>query len=107
MAGMPFETQLTVLSSFSEHHYARLARRQLEEPQIEADVPVLRLAESNKGGILARYQLLTPGLITTLLVVLFILLPIMYFGISALASIQSPVRMDAPKGFSATDKKRQ
>ncbi|KAI0301936.1 hypothetical protein B0F90DRAFT_1810010 [Multifurca ochricompacta] len=37
------------------------------------------------GGILARYQLLTPALITSLLLALFVLVPIVLFGISALA----------------------
>ncbi|ETW84406.1 hypothetical protein HETIRDRAFT_313450 [Heterobasidion irregulare TC 32-1] len=59
------------------------------------------------GGVLKRYQLLTPGLITSLLVAFFILLPGVFFGVSALASIQSPLRVEAPKGFSAQDKKTQ
>ncbi|PFH50556.1 hypothetical protein AMATHDRAFT_75538 [Amanita thiersii Skay4041] len=61
----------------------------------------------SEGGILKRYQLLTPGLITTLLIVLFVLLPIVMVGIHALASIQSPLRVEAPKGYSARDKKTQ
>ncbi|KAF5385625.1 hypothetical protein D9757_005558 [Collybiopsis confluens] len=62
----------------------------------------------NKGGILHRYQLLTPGLIMVLLIVLFVFLPILYFGISALASIQSSVRLDAmPKGYNANERKNQ
>ncbi|KAG5729275.1 hypothetical protein E4T56_gene8053 [Termitomyces sp. T112] len=60
-----------------------------------------------QGGILKRYQLLTPGLITSLLVVLFILLPILSFGFKALASIQSPLETEAPNKFSADEKKRQ
>ncbi|KIY45159.1 hypothetical protein FISHEDRAFT_76836 [Fistulina hepatica ATCC 64428] len=59
------------------------------------------------GGILKRYQLLTPALIISLLVSLLVLLPIIMFGIQALASIQSPVRLDAPKGFSDQQKKNQ
>ncbi|KAJ7672896.1 hypothetical protein B0H14DRAFT_3537717 [Mycena olivaceomarginata] len=62
---------------------------------------------STKGGILAHYQLLTPGIITALLVVLFVLLPIIGFGINALASVQSPLRIEAPKGFNAAEKKNQ
>ncbi len=59
------------------------------------------------GGILKRYQLLTPALISTLLIVLFILLPIIMFGITALASIQSPLKVEAPKSYSAREKKIQ
>ncbi|KAJ7350830.1 hypothetical protein DFH08DRAFT_742028 [Mycena albidolilacea] len=62
---------------------------------------------STKGGILAHYQLLTPGIISALLVVLFVLLPIIGFGINALASVQSPLRIEAPKGFNAAEKKNQ
>jgi len=57
------------------------------------------------SGILHRYQLLTPGLILTLLLTFFLLIPIVLAGVSALSSIQSPLRADAPKGFSARDKK--
>ncbi|KAG5639330.1 hypothetical protein H0H81_004051 [Sphagnurus paluster] len=59
------------------------------------------------GGILKRYQLLTPGLITVLLITFFILVPIVLFGFKALASIQSPLRVEAPKGYGAQDKKNQ
>ncbi|KAF9030666.1 hypothetical protein BDP27DRAFT_1375251 [Rhodocollybia butyracea] len=62
-----------------------------------------------KSGILHRYQLLTPGLIMVLLIVLFVFVPVLYFGISALASIQSPLRLDAvpPKGYNANERKNQ
>lgn len=60
-----------------------------------------------EGGILKRYQLLTPGLISVLLISFFILVPIVMMGFSALASIQSPLRVEAPKGYSAGDKKTQ
>ncbi|KAH9172145.1 hypothetical protein EDB89DRAFT_999269 [Lactarius sanguifluus] len=59
------------------------------------------------GGILARYQLLTPALISALLLTFFVLIPIVLFGISALASIQSPLHVNAPKGYSADEKKNQ
>ncbi|GJE84834.1 hypothetical protein PsYK624_009100 [Phanerochaete sordida] len=64
-------------------------------------------AAANDGGVLKRYQLLTPGLIVSLFVALFILLPVVFLGVSTLASIQSPVRLDAPKGFNAAEKKNQ
>ncbi|KAJ3540833.1 hypothetical protein NM688_g6170 [Phlebia brevispora] len=63
-------------------------------------IPSTRKAAPS-GGILKRYQLLTPGLIVCLFVVLFVLLPVLYMSVSALASIQSSVRLDAPKGFDA------
>lgn len=48
-----------------------------------------------EGNLLQRYQFFTPGLITALLVVFGLLIPILMVGIYALASIQSPLRMDA------------
>ncbi|KAI0676682.1 hypothetical protein C8Q78DRAFT_987275 [Trametes maxima] len=62
---------------------------------------------SPSGGILKRYQLLTPGLILALLITLFVLLPIIFVGVSALSSIQSPLTNEIPKGFSAEEKKNQ
>ena len=59
------------------------------------------------GGILAHHQLLTPALITGLLLAFFVLVPVVLFGISTLASIQSPLRIQAPKGYSADEKKNQ
>lgn len=59
------------------------------------------------GGILKRYQLLTPGLILTLIVVFFVFVPIIVLGVNALAGIQSPIRAEAPRSFSAKDKKNQ
>ncbi|OCH84597.1 hypothetical protein OBBRIDRAFT_764065 [Obba rivulosa] len=64
-------------------------------------------AASPSGGILARYQLLTPGLILALLVAFFVLIPTVFFGVTALASVQSPVKTEPPKGFSADAKKTQ
>lgn len=66
-----------------------------------------KAAAAPTGGVLKRYQLLTPGLIISLFVALFVLVPVVFMGISALSSIQSPVRSEAPKGFSAADKKNQ
>ncbi|KAI0346943.1 hypothetical protein BDW22DRAFT_476974 [Trametopsis cervina] len=62
---------------------------------------------AREGGILKRYQLLTPGLIVTLFVTFFVLVPVVFIGISSLSSIQSSVRLDAPKGYSAAEKKNQ
>ncbi|KAG8753438.1 hypothetical protein FRC12_011543 [Ceratobasidium sp. 428] len=58
------------------------------------------------GGILARYQLLTPGLLTALLIAFGLLIPLLMIGINALASIQNPIRTEAPKGPSL-EKKNQ
>ncbi|KAK0231335.1 hypothetical protein IW262DRAFT_1262005 [Armillaria fumosa] len=103
LSALPYSQHLTIYSTsvLPTHH-----KRQSPD-----STPVLDLSSASvappKGGILARYQLLTPGLILVLLIVVGVLLPIIYFGIQALASIQSPVRMDAPKGFNAADKKNQ
>lgn len=59
------------------------------------------------GSILQRYQLLTPALILTLLIVFFVMIPVLVLGITALASIQSPLRTEAPKGYGAHEKKVQ
>ncbi|KAF8516664.1 BIG/ATPase V1 complex, subunit S1 [Gautieria morchelliformis] len=58
------------------------------------------------GGLFQRYRFFTPGLITALLIVFGLLIPLLMVGIYALASIQSPLRMDAPKGPSL-EKKNQ
>ncbi|PPQ68857.1 hypothetical protein CVT26_001691 [Gymnopilus dilepis] len=82
------------------------------------DRPVLNLSSSDPafapsntslptGGILKKYQLLTPVLITSLLVTFFVLLPVVFLGLNALASIQTPVRSDIGKSFNAQDKKNQ
>lgn len=96
----------------------RLTRRQYDSEEEDAYTsPFAELGETvnvtttafapPQGGILKRYQLLTPGLITSLLVVFFVLIPVMMFGIKTLSSIQSPIRLDAPKGFNAQTKKQQ
>jgi hypothetical protein len=58
------------------------------------------------GGILARYQLLTPGLLTSLLIAFGLLIPLLMVGITSLASIQNPIRTELPKGPSL-EKKNQ
>jgi len=59
------------------------------------------------GGILKRFQLLTPGLITALLVTFFVLVPVTMLGLNALASIQNPLRVDTSKTFNAQERKNQ
>lgn len=95
-----FPDHLIIYSSDSSH----FMRRQLEE---SSDSGSLFSAPNPTGGILKRYQLLTPGLILTLIMVFFLLVPIIAFSVSALASIQSPLRVEAPRSFSAKDKKNQ
>jgi hypothetical protein len=80
-------------------HFARADIGSAFRPSHNATLP--------EGGILKKYQLLTPGLITVLLVVLFVFIPVLWVGISALSSIQSPIKMDLPKGFNSQEKKNQ
>lgn len=60
--------------------------------------------------MLARYQFISTPVLMMTLVSLFVLLPILGLGISALASIQVPPRMDNVKGIQVgvtLDKKNQ
>ncbi|KAF5349310.1 hypothetical protein D9758_011766 [Tetrapyrgos nigripes] len=109
LSSLPFTSHLTIFTGSPASSSLSFSKRQegsslvlgsaLTDPSVSA---------AKKGGILHNYQLLTPALITTLLVVLFILLPVMYFGISALASIQNPIRLEAaPKGYNAAERKNQ
>ncbi|GBE78948.1 predicted protein [Sparassis crispa] len=59
------------------------------------------------GGILARYQLLTPALLLALILTLGVLVPLVLFGVYALAGVQSPVRNDPPKQWISAEKKNQ
>jgi len=58
-----------------------------------------------KGGILHRYQLLTPALITSVIIAFGLLVPLMLLAVNALASIKSPIRSDGVK--QAQEKKNQ
>jgi len=98
-----FPDHLIVYSSDS----SRFVRRQFEgtpESGSLFSAPNYTVAD---GGILKQYQLLTPGLILTLIMVFFVLVPIIALSINVLASIQSPLRAEAPRSFSAKDKKNQ
>jgi len=59
------------------------------------------------ADILKRYQLLTPGLILTLVLVFFVFVPVIALGINALASLRSPIQTEAPRSFNAKDRKNQ
>jgi len=98
-----FPDHLIVYSSDS----SRFVRRQLEETANSGSLFSAPNHTMAGVGILKRYQLLTPGLILTLIVVFFVLVPIIVLGVNALASIQSPLRAEAPRSFSAKDKKNQ
>ncbi|EIM85480.1 uncharacterized protein STEHIDRAFT_140117 [Stereum hirsutum FP-91666 SS1] len=113
-----FPKHLIIFSGSPSSPFERRQSPDFEDPLSEEDslydAPLLdttTFIQSNgtlpEGGILKRYQLLTPALITSLLVALFVLLPVVMFGVSALASIQSPLRTEAPKGFNAQEKKMQ
>lgn len=87
-------------------HYKRQSPP--ERPVLNFDaVPLTANATLPTGGILKRYQLLTPGLITGLLVAFFILVPVTMLGLNALASIQNPLRVDTSKTFNAQERKNQ
>jgi len=112
---LPFSNRVIIYTGSAHGHSKR--QEDLSTPNrpvldftsasTSASSPSIAVAK-NKSGILHHYQLLTPGLIMVLLVVLFIFLPVLYFGISALASIQSPLRIDVmPKGYNASERKNQ
>ena len=80
----------------------------LEKRQDELDSIPFSFAPANgtSTGILHNFQLLTPGLIVSLFVVFFVLLPIILTAVNALSSIQSSVRLENPKVV-GQDKKMQ
>jgi len=104
---------LKVASTFPDHlivyssDSSRFVRRQVEGTPESGSLFSAPNHTAANGGILKRYQLLTPGLILTLIVAFFVLVPIIVFSVRALASIQSPLRAEAPRSFSARDKKNQ
>jgi len=71
-----------------------------DSPFFSRQVPPANPTHGNsslpQGGILKRYQLLTPGLLTSLFIILLVFLPILLVGISALSSIKVPQRTDNP-----------
>lgn len=104
-----FELELSnIAASFPKHlvlysgSTSTLHKRQSPAQTVKAAAPPVA-----SGGILKRYQLLTPALISVLLVTLFVLFPLLFLGITALSSIQSPLRVEAPKGYSDRERKNQ
>ena len=98
-----FPDHLVIYSSDSSH----LVRRQLGEVSGSGSLFSAPSRAVAGDGLLKHYQLLTPGLILTLIMVFFVLVPVIMLGVNALASIQSPLRAEAPRSFSAKDKKSQ
>ncbi|THU77488.1 hypothetical protein K435DRAFT_877774 [Dendrothele bispora CBS 962.96] len=108
LSSLPFLNHLTIVTGSPIRSTLSLYKRQEPETSSVLSSALSNASTKQKNGILHNYQLLTPALITTLLVVLFLFLPIMYFGISALASIQNPIRLEAqPKGYNAAKRKNQ
>lgn len=100
-----FPNHLVVYSG-SPHSTTSHPKRQLVNPSALSFIVSSRAGTGS--GILHRYQLLTPGLIMTFIVTVGLLLPIVAFGIRALASVQSPIaKGEAPKGFNAGERKKQ
>jgi hypothetical protein len=107
-----FPKHLVIFTGLPSHLSARQVPTSSESNSPPStSFPIIALAPNSTvledGGVLKRYQILTPALITTLLVTFFILVPIIMFGVSALASIQSPLSSEVPKGFDAQEKKVQ
>ncbi|KAF7290067.1 hypothetical protein HMN09_01311800 [Mycena chlorophos] len=104
-------TELARIAALFPHHLVIYTSSASLAPSKRSTPKPINLAAaadpSATGGILSKYQLLTPGLITGLLITFFVLVPILITGINALSSIQSPVRVDAPKGFDAVERKNQ
>ncbi|KAI6168906.1 hypothetical protein EDD17DRAFT_450712 [Pisolithus thermaeus] len=99
-SGSPLLAQKRQLSEFDpEYDFSS----ENDDPVFHANA----IAAPADGSIFQRYQLLTPALIISLLVVFVILIPVLVLGITALASIQSPLRSEAPSGYSAHEKKVQ
>lgn len=100
-----FDKHLVVFSGCPSHSH--LSARQVPLEMGSQAFAAPNSTVLTEGSILKRYQLLTPALITTLVITFAVLLPVILFGISALAGIQSPLSTDVPKGFDAQQRKNQ
>ncbi|KAG8889088.1 hypothetical protein FRB98_005838 [Tulasnella sp. 332] len=94
-------------SNNMKHHIAR------SQSKIPATFRSPRAPSSSRGvkplpnsGIFHRYQLLTPGLITSIGITFLLIMPLMLMVISAVAGIKSPLRSEGFKQ-SGQDKKTQ
>ncbi|KAF7433602.1 hypothetical protein PC9H_005563 [Pleurotus ostreatus] len=103
-----FELELSnIAASFPNHLVLYSGSTSALDKRQSPAQTVKTVAAAPSGGILKRYQLLTPALISVLLVTLFVLFPLLFLGITALSSIQSPLRVEAPKGYSDRERKNQ
>ncbi|KAL4258018.1 Protein BIG1 [Pleurotus pulmonarius] len=104
-----FELELSNIATSFPNHLVLYSgsTSALDKRQLPAQTVKTAAAVAPSGGILKRYQLLTPALISVLLVTLFVLFPLLFLGITALSSIQSPLRVEAPKGYSDRERKNQ
>ncbi|EJU06005.1 hypothetical protein DACRYDRAFT_102962 [Dacryopinax primogenitus] len=87
------------------------SRRDVEDVNTHPPAPfydTMQIPSNQPQGasFLSQYQILTPGLVSALLVAFVIFLPLVMVGVGAVASIQSPMRMEGPKGVSQ-EKKHQ
>jgi hypothetical protein len=95
LAGSPLPRSLSARSTPSDEALAHPPAPFYDTMQ------VIQPSDQPAGAsFLSRYQILTPGLVSALLVVFVVFLPILMLGVGAVASIQSPVRMEAPKAVS-------
>lgn len=106
----PTETEMMSIPEIDDPNYTPGPRPTLLS--FSSGRKVYNYAEGNStvpknAGILKKYQILTPGLILTLLITFGLLLPGILVGFNALAAIQSPLRLDAPKAFDASSRKNQ
>jgi hypothetical protein len=104
-------SELDVIAHVFSNHLVIISGSKVSKRQLVDSFPnAIDVSEATiwpGGGILAYYQLLTPGLLTTLLVVFLVLVPVVLMGITALANIQSPLRIGASKGYNAEERKNQ
>jgi len=104
-----FPSHLVILAGTTPSSYSKRQSSDLQRSLPGAFSPSTSATKKNlalpTGGILHRYQLLTPALITTLGITFLVLMPLMLMVIYALAGIKSPIRSD---GFKQShDKKNQ
>ncbi|KAI0938928.1 hypothetical protein AcV5_000485 [Taiwanofungus camphoratus] len=102
-----FPSYLVVYAGWHPSHHARQFDPNFSSSFSNSNYTSTSALSPPTGGILARYQLLTPGLIISLLIGFFVLIPIVLMGVSAVASIKSPLQGEPPKGFIAAEKKNQ
>lgn len=102
-----YPQHLTVIaSSESPKHASNRVSRDLQDMQLPAIFyrgtsssasAVSKPDTKPRGSLLSKYQFLTPGLITILIITFGLLAPLLYFVIYALATIKSPLRADSFK----------